>query len=311
MRISGVLPIKNGQPWISTNLPGILSTLSDMDELIILNNGSSDRSEIELSRLAKTDDRIMIVNCGDIGLVKALNLGISEARNEWIARFDIDDKYSSGRLKVQRELIDTDVVAIFSDYKFIGERNQNLGDILSPVLNVAVKASLINSERTAHPSALFNKTAFESVGGYIEKEFPAEDLGLWARLATVGEMLSADSIELFYSLRKGSISFSRRSDIERMTQSLIKQYNLSKWSRAALKDLDETLVRYSSFNKKSTRKLLHLRDLRSKDAIHSFSRSEIRRIDSQIMKHLFTPSGLVSSIKLLSGKIKRDNYRLR
>lgn len=308
MRISGVLPIKNGQPWISTNLPGILSTLSDMDELIILNNGSSDRSEIELSRLAKTDDRIMIVNCGDIGLVKALNLGISEARNEWIARFDIDDKYSSGRLKVQRKLIDTDVVAIFSDYKFIGERNQNLGDILSPVLNVAVKASLINSERTAHPSVLFNKTAFESVGGYIDKEFPAEDLGLWARMATLGKMISTDSIELHYTLRAGSISFSRRKEIKIMTNRLVAQYNLVKWSRAAFVDLQETLDNYSYFNNPHARRLLHLRDLQSEKVIATLSKAELYWLRKLFVQHI-NLSGTKYTLKLLTEKLKRDIYR--
>ena len=91
LAISGILPIKNGEHWISRNLPKILKTLSLDDELIVVDDGSSDNTYSLLSQQASKDQRIKTLRTTGVGLVEALNLAINQSENSWLARFDIDD----------------------------------------------------------------------------------------------------------------------------------------------------------------------------------------------------------------------------
>ena len=53
MKITGVLPVYNGEKFIDVSLPLILRNLNFDDELVIVNNGSSDNSDKKLEELSK------------------------------------------------------------------------------------------------------------------------------------------------------------------------------------------------------------------------------------------------------------------
>ena len=76
MKISGLLPVYNGEKFIDMCLPLILKNLNDDDELIIVDNGSTDGSKIKLERWSGVDSRIRLITTKKPGLVHALNLGI-------------------------------------------------------------------------------------------------------------------------------------------------------------------------------------------------------------------------------------------
>jgi glycosyltransferase involved in cell wall biosynthesis len=118
MKISGLLPVHNGEKFIDTCLPLILRNLYPDDELIVIDNGSTDGSNIKLKRWSGVDSRIRLITTKKPGLVEALNLGVEESNNKWIARFDVDDIYEPDRLKNQRVAINEKTVLIFTDYDF-------------------------------------------------------------------------------------------------------------------------------------------------------------------------------------------------
>ena len=178
--VSGILPIHNGEHWIKKNLENILSTLRQQDELVIVENGSSDRSHKLLTDYKKQDSRINLISLSRPGLVDSLNAAVNESTNELLARFDIDDSYSSFRLACQvQTLMDSDqnCGAVFSDYRITSESGFHLGRIYSPIFPFQTKLSLFNSQRTAHPSVLFRKSLVLEAGMYRKDDFPAEDLG--------------------------------------------------------------------------------------------------------------------------------------
>lgn len=206
MKITGVLPVYNGDKFIDDSMPLILSNLNSDDELMIIDNGSTDNSYKILKKWANTDSRINLVSTKAPGLVEALNLGIVESCNNWIARFDIDDNYEPDRLKLQRGAVNERAVAIFTDYDFFSDSHNYLGTIPSALDANAVAISLISSQRTAHPSALFSKEAVINAGSYRDIDFPAEDLSLWLRMSRLGDLISIPKTLLHYRLSTGSIT---------------------------------------------------------------------------------------------------------
>lgn len=213
IRVSGILPIYNGERWILNNLPSILHSLRSFDELIIIDDGSIDKSLEMISDCAKRDSRVKVFKSQHNGLVSALNFGISQAKNEWIARFDIDDSYSKDRIINQVLAIERtqDIGAVFADYQILQNGERDRGRIYSPIFPIQTKLSLINSQRTAHPVALLNRSLVIKSGGYIEDQYPSEDIGLWIRLSQFSKLISTSHVGLQYNRHSSSISSNFRS----------------------------------------------------------------------------------------------------
>jgi glycosyltransferase involved in cell wall biosynthesis len=262
MKITGVLPIHNGEKFIDTSLPLILKNLNSDDQLLIINNGSTDNSNKKLEEWSKIDLRINLITTKIPSLVGSLNLGIIEGCNKWIARFDIDDIYETDRLDHQRLALTEKTVAIFTDYDFFSDSFNYLGTIPSAIESNAVSVSLISSQRTAHPSILFNKDAVLNAGGYREIDFPAEDLSLWLRISRLGDLISIPKTLLHYRLSTGSITGTRRIEAKAVTKKLLTEIGINQKNILGLIENFESIIQlYKDHNYARERELLILRDL--------------------------------------------------
>ena len=121
MNVTAIIPIKNGEQFILDSTRAVLENMRSTDEIIYINDNSTDRSLNMLREISKREKNIRVINNPGSGIVDALNFGIANSRNNWIARFDIDDLYSKERIEKQRKLISEGVAAIFCDYMFIDE----------------------------------------------------------------------------------------------------------------------------------------------------------------------------------------------
>ena len=314
MEISAILPVYNGEKYIEQALPKILENLNSNDELVIINNGSTDNSIKMLSGWSNLDSRINLINLKSSGLVSALNIGITESKNNWIARFDIDDIYSPERIAIQRNAINEKSVAIFSDYEFVSNHNKRIGIVPSAISAPAVSVSLISSQRTAHPSVMFSKIAFESVGGYQEFDFPVEDLSLWLRFSRVGDLSSIPQKLLQYRLNPGSISAQNRNLITNKTLSLYKTIGINKKDiTVTLANIDSILKEYDQFSHNGLRKVLLLRELILLRNLDQLTTNQTRQINnfkrSKLLKEIFRFNNYLEFSHAIFMKLKRDRYR--
>lgn len=88
--ISVILPAYNAEEYLCDSIDSILSQTYNNFELIVINDGSTDRTEEII--LSYDDPRIRYIkNETNIKLIKTLNKGIDLAKGEYIARMDADD----------------------------------------------------------------------------------------------------------------------------------------------------------------------------------------------------------------------------
>ncbi|MBR2043895.1 MAG: glycosyltransferase family 2 protein [Clostridia bacterium] len=90
-KISVVVPVYNCERTISKCLSSILNQDFKDFELIIINDGSPDNSEEICNLFASRDDRIRYIRRENGGLAAVRNLGLSEAKGEYICFVDSDD----------------------------------------------------------------------------------------------------------------------------------------------------------------------------------------------------------------------------
>ena len=307
--ISALLPVRNGQEYLPSLIPSILGMLTKSEELIIVNDGSTDSSPTIIEEFAKIDSRIKLISTTGLGLVNALNLGIKASTNGWIARFDVDDTYSQLRLDRQRELIDDDIALIFADYKFISNKGRSLGHVYSAIYPLPSALAIISGQRSAHPVVLINKQILIRCGGYVESDFPVEDLALWMRISTMGTIVSVPEVLLCYRLSINSISANNRK-IQRLKKSeLVKNFDLwGDWQRLCQDNFKETISLYQASPDSAKRILLHLRDLLIAQKLTGVPVPLIRLIRDAGL--FVTIKMIFSGIQISAMAINRKIYRI-
>ena len=192
-RVSVLMPVYNAAGTLPEALQSIAGqTLADF-EVIAVDDGSDDGSEMILEAWARGDRRIKPVRAGRVGLVEALNLGLRVCRGEWVARMDADDRMHPERLARQVELLETrpdigvagSLVKIFTDGA-VGEGMKVYEAWLNGLVEPGEIAREIFIESPiAHPSAMMRRTRFLQLGGYRDNGWP-EDYDLWLRCHAAG-----------------------------------------------------------------------------------------------------------------------------
>ena len=103
--ISVIMAVRDGARWLPEAISSIQAqTLADF-EFIIVDDGSRDESAHIIGARQQADPRIRAIHQERLGLVAALNRGISESCGEFIARLDADDRAQPERLQKQSEYL--------------------------------------------------------------------------------------------------------------------------------------------------------------------------------------------------------------
>jgi glycosyltransferase involved in cell wall biosynthesis len=259
--ITCLIPNKNGASFIDYLEWYFRNSLDVPLEILIIDDKSTDTSLQMFKSWGERDSRVKILSNPGNGLVDALNFGIVNSSYDWIARFDMDDKYSPDRLKIQAGLLDDDVALIFSDYQFISPSGETFGLVPSPVHHKQIVLSLYSNRRTPHSSAVFSRPAAISAGMYKQEEFLAEDLGLWLRLSKLGRLQSSPEPLLKYRISSSSTLGQHREKALVVRNLIRSKFDFLSFADDASRNLRETRDSYYSLNLSDERFILHLLEI--------------------------------------------------
>jgi glycosyltransferase involved in cell wall biosynthesis len=307
-----LLPVKNGSKFLLNSLENLTQIAQDQDEILIINDFSTDDSLDLIQSYQQKDKRIRLINAINSGLVNALNLGIKESSNNWIARCDVDDLYDPERIVIQKKAINNEISGIFTDYEFFADGEKSLGIMPSAINSESVSVSLAKSQRTAHPSIMYSKDAVVSAGGYREEDFPAEDLSLWLRMSKEGKLISIPKVLLNYRLTRMSVSMQKRGLIQEKTGSLLSTIGINYRDLAyTFANLESILEDYNKTESSTRRKMLLLRELL---VIHRnpsrFGVGENQNVNSfKYVKFLLNGKFLAEGISLKRERDLRKKFR--
>lgn len=123
--ISAVIPTYNRAHIIGRAIRSALAELGKEDEVIVLDDGSTDNTEEKVRSFA--DPRIRYIRQENGGAGRARNRGAREATRELVAYLDSDDEWLPGKIPLQRRLMAArpDVLFNFTDFirEFNGQRH--------------------------------------------------------------------------------------------------------------------------------------------------------------------------------------------
>ena len=209
--VSVLMPVYNAARYVAEAVESILGqTFADF-ELLIVDDGSTDRSRAILERYQARDERIRLTSRPNTGYAVALNELLGLARGELVARMDADDVALPQRLARQVDYLRAhpDVVCVGTAVHFIDEAGRFLRDGHPGMDHEAIQERALAGDCPLnHPSVMMRRAALEAVGSYHPEFEPAEDLDLWLRLGEVGFLTNLPEVLMKY--RQHTESFSER-----------------------------------------------------------------------------------------------------
>ena len=192
--ISVVIPLYNKEKSIASTLQTVLNQTFTDYEIVIVNDGSTDNSVIEVEKVQ--DDRIRLIHQQNAGVSAARNRGIEEAKGELIAFLDADDEWKPEYLATQYQLSlkypECSVFACnYESRDVMGRVTPTLIHRLPFVEEDGILTNYFEVASCSNPpicsiSIMVKKQAMQAIGGFPLGIKSGEDLLTWARLAVNG-----------------------------------------------------------------------------------------------------------------------------
>ena len=218
--ISIILPVYNAEHTINAAVSSILNQSYPHFELIIIDDGSTDTSQLELSKF-KSDNRVSVHTTKNNGITAALNYGLELAGGEFIARMDADDISLPHRLKAQIDFFNKHPkIDVLSTSYYIFEDSTNghriIKKIIHPIGPTVVHWMLKYYCVITHPAVMFRRSVIDD-----GKRYPmsvAEDLEFWRLISNGSNISNLPEAHLLYRRSHGSLSSKNSQLIYRTTR---------------------------------------------------------------------------------------------
>lgn len=200
--VSVLLPAYNAERYVERSVRSILGQTFDRFELLIVDDGSSDRTGEILESLARTDPRIRLTRRENLGLVASLNELIGRARAPLLARMDADDIAEPTRFEREVAYLaeHPDCVLVGSRVTLIDPDDAPLCTWIDAFDHDEIVGRFLDGQGqiVVHPTVIMRADAVRALGGYRAEYFPTEDLDLFLRLAEVGRLANLPESLLRY-----------------------------------------------------------------------------------------------------------------
>lgn len=109
--LSIIIPAYNAERYIRECIESVINQSFDDWEIIIINDGSIDKTEVICNEYAKLDNRIRLFNRNNSGVSESRNFGILQAKGKWITFLDADDAFQPNIISIfTQEACECDVI---------------------------------------------------------------------------------------------------------------------------------------------------------------------------------------------------------
>lgn len=219
--VSVIIPAYNAEAFIGRTLKSVLSQTYENIEVIVVDDGSKDRTAQIVEFYAEQDSRVILLKQQNAGVAAARNLAIEKSQGEYIAPVDADDIWYPEKLEKQVQCMlegGASVGLVYAWSLFIDEEDLIIGKYTPySYLNVhsiegEVYPALLFTNFIGNASApLIRRSCFDKIGGYNcelqhQNAQGCEDWDIYLRIAESYEFRVVPEFLIGY--RQVSVSMS-------------------------------------------------------------------------------------------------------
>lgn len=198
-KFSIIIPCYNIEKYISKTLESVFNQTFKDFEIILINDGSNDKTGEILDSYSNKDNRIRVIHKENEGVSEARNIGIRNATGEYIYFLDGDDLIENTLLERANEVFKNNKIEIFSfGFNMVYED----GKIKRRYSEEEYNNQIINSKEFL--SLFFNKKVGQHICSFIVKKDIIENKIFFTKGLERGEDLEfqikmlLENVNLFY-----------------------------------------------------------------------------------------------------------------
>ena len=210
MKVSVVTPNYNGEKFLKTFFESLNEDCEYIDEVIIVDNGSNDKSKEYIKSNSFNFPVVLIENSENVGFSPAVNQGIQQAKNEFVFSLNNDTEVRKGSIKALVDLISSSEDIFSVQAKMLQYKNKELIDDVGDEYNLLAwtkktgenhKSSEYGEVKEIFSScagaAMYKKSVLNEIGMFDDNFFAYMedvDLAIRSRINGYRNLLCPDAV---------------------------------------------------------------------------------------------------------------------
>lgn len=175
--VSIVLPVYNGEKYLSESIESCLNQTYQNLELVIVDDCSTDQTSVIAQKYASADCRVKIItNNGNKKLPASLNIGHKAAKGDFITWTSDDNYYEENALEeLLKSLLENQVDIVYSNVLLVDYQGIKVREVKFLNFENIIFGNFVGS------CFLYKREVYKRNNGYNEDLFLIEDYDFWLR----------------------------------------------------------------------------------------------------------------------------------
>lgn len=288
--VSIVLPTYNGKKYIEKSIKSIIGQTYEDIELIVVDDCSTDGTDVLLDAYAKKDLRIHVIhNEVNKKLPASLNIGFSIARGEYFTWTSDDNYYTLDAIEEMVNYLKehSDTALVYADFRMVDENDVVIKEVIHE------KKTDLYGGNCVGACFLYKRKVHEVLKGYNEKLFLVEDYDFWLRAGLKFKLGVLNKKLYFYRVHEESLTGTRKQEIIKRTDNLLygiyKEQELSDEERLKILERLSIDSYHYVYNRKNLKKYMCM--------IKEISKAQYKMMGIEMIIGQYLPKTLVKWLK--------------
>ena len=199
-----ILPVKDQERLVGRSIQSVIDQSFKDWELIVVNDGSADKTGEVLKSFAAKDPRVIYLDNGkNLGIPKSFNRAARMARGKYIGRIDSDDAWiGADKLAKQVAYLDAhpECVATGGGMVVTNEAGKELYRYLKPEQDAELRRGALVTSPISSSTFLGRADAVLKAGPFDETLRFNEDWDFFLKLGTMGKLYNFPEYFSYYTL---------------------------------------------------------------------------------------------------------------
>ena len=312
-KVSFIMPVYNAEEYLEQNIQSILNQDYHNLELILVDDGSSDRSATIIEKYMEKDNRVMGLFQENSGAPAARNKGLDCSSGDYIQFVDSDDYLAAHVTKLmvtEAEKNQSDIVMGW--YDTIDENEEYGKTVQLPLAGGTYNWKEMRSALSLGTSVPGNKLLSAKMVKdnqiYFDDLRQAQDLNYYIKLLLFAEKITIlEKVVYHYRVRSGSISHSYSLVILETIKSLELAEEFYK-KRQSYDKVFFTNLKFKHYTFQ-LQKVPQIENKQDRKIAYRVFRKEFFKLDNQLLNPSFKGKSLfINRLKLYMGPLYTSNY---